>query len=97
MKYEIILAPEAIQDLKLLSARDRSTIRDAIELHLRYGPKKLSKSRIKRLKGISKPQFRLRVDNFRIFYDVREERVEILAIVNKPKASEWLEQFGEPE
>ena len=66
-----------------------------VEKHLRYEPKKLSKSRIKRLKGISRPQFRLRVDEFRIFYDVMEPSVEILSIVPKSKASEWLKQEGE--
>lgn len=95
MKYEIIFAPEALEDLQQLSARDRAMIKDAVEIHLRYEPEKSSRSRIKRLKGISKPQYRLRVDDFRIFYDVQEDRVEILAIVHKPKASQWLDKFGE--
>jgi mRNA interferase RelE/StbE len=87
LKYEIIFAPEAVEDFKRLLARDRSIIRDRIEVHLRHEPKKVSKSRIKRLQGVSKPQYRLRIDEFRIFYDVTENRVEILAIVPKSKAS----------
>ncbi len=35
---------------------------------------KESKSRIKRLKGISDPDYRLRVGNYRIFYNVTEDR-----------------------
>ena len=35
MRYEIILAPQAIRDLKRLSARERATVRDALETHLR--------------------------------------------------------------
>lgn len=97
MRYEIILAPEAVEDLKQLPARNRATIKDAMEIHLRFEPEKLSKSRIKRLKGMTKPQYRLRVDDFRIFYDVREESVEILAIVQKSGASKWLDKFGEIE
>ena len=97
MRYEIILAPEAVDDLKHLSAGDRSTIRDAIETHLRYEPKKVSKSRIKRLRGISRPEYRLRVGEFRIFYDVKNNEVEVLSIVPKPRASEWLERYGEEE
>ena len=97
MRYEIILAPEADEDRKHLSARDRSTVRDAMKTHLRYKPKKVSKSRIKRLRGVSRPEYRLSVGEFRNFYDVRENEVEVLAIVPKPRASEWLERYGEKE
>jgi mRNA-degrading endonuclease RelE of RelBE toxin-antitoxin system len=95
MKYEIIVAPEAVQDFKRLSARDRSIVRDAIEQHLRYEPEKTSKSRIKRLRGISRPQYRLRIGEIRVFYDVVEPDVEILAIITKSKATAWLEEVGE--
>ncbi len=95
MKYEIILAPEAADDFKKLVARDRSTIKDAIETHLRYEPKRTSKSRIKKLLGVSRPQYRLRVGESRVFYDVKENNVEVLAIIPKSKAAEWLEQAGE--
>jgi len=95
MKYEILFAPEAIQDFKRLSARDRSTIKEAIEKHLRYEPQRTSKSRIKKLRGISRPQYRLRVGEIRVFYDVAEENVEILAIITKSKAAEWLKEMGE--
>jgi mRNA-degrading endonuclease RelE of RelBE toxin-antitoxin system len=95
MRYEILLAPEAVDDLKHLTARDRLTIFDTIKTHLRHGPKKTSKSRIKRLRGISRPEFRLRVDEFRIFYDVRETEVEVLSVVPKQRAPEWLKRYGE--
>jgi mRNA interferase RelE/StbE len=95
MRYEIILSPEARQDLKLLDANQRSQIRDLIELHLRHAPTKVSKSRIKRLRGLSRPQYRLRIDEVRVFYDVTETRVEILAIIPKSKVSQWLEEVGE--
>ena len=61
MRYEIILAPEAIEDLRRLRANIRSAVRDARETPLRYTPTKTSKSRIKRLRGLSRPQFRLSV------------------------------------
>lgn len=91
MKYEVILAPEAVQDFKRLSARERATVRDAIEGHLRVGPVRTSRSRIKRLRGISRPKYRLRVGEIRIFYDVGENAVEILAIIPKSRAPDWLE------
>ena len=68
-----------------------------LEQHLRHEPTKVSRSRIKRLRGLRRPQFRLRVDEIRVFYDVREKNVEVLAIVPKSKATQWLEQEGEKE
>jgi len=97
MKYEIIFASEAIRDLKRLSARNRFIIGDAIEKHLRVEPDKVSKSRIKRLQGIRRPQYRLRVGDIRVFYDLVEMDVEILAIVEKPDAAAWLAEIGETE
>jgi mRNA interferase RelE/StbE len=95
MRYEILLAPEAFEDLEALRANARTEVKDAIQLHLRHEPTKQSKSRIKRLRGLARPQFRLRVGDVRVFYDVREARVEILAIVAKGHARRWLEREGE--
>ena len=90
------MAPEAVQDLKGLKANDRAEIRAALETHLRHEPKKVSRSRIKRLRGLRKPQYRLRVGEVRVFYDVTETTVEILAIVPKLEADIWLAQFATP-
>ena len=95
MRYEIILSPEADEDFHALKAFLRAPVRDAIETHLRYEPTKTSKSRIKRLRGMSRPQFRLSVGEMRVFYDVLGEAVEILAIVSKSEAEEWLREAGE--
>jgi mRNA-degrading endonuclease RelE of RelBE toxin-antitoxin system len=94
MRYEIILAPEAANDLKLLDAHLRAEIRDAIERHLRHEPTKISKSRIKRLRGVSRPQYRLRVGEIRVFYDVSKHSVEVLAIITKSQAEAWLNEAG---
>jgi mRNA-degrading endonuclease RelE of RelBE toxin-antitoxin system len=95
MPYKIILAPEAVEDLKALRAFDRTAVRKAIKEHLSFEPMKTSKSRIKRLRRMRHPQYRLRVEEIRVFYDVTEEAVEVLAIVPKPEAAAWLERYGE--
>jgi len=77
MRFEIVLAPEALEDLKGLKANVRAIVRAALETHLRYEPKKTSRGRIKRLRGSARPQYRLRVDDVRVFYDVSESTVEI--------------------
>lgn len=95
MRHEIVLAPEALEDLGRLRAHLRAQVRDMIERHLRYEPAKAGKGRIRRLRGLAHPQFRLRVGEVRVFYDVVEGTVEVLAVVAKPDAAAWLERFGE--
>jgi mRNA-degrading endonuclease RelE of RelBE toxin-antitoxin system len=96
MRYDVVLAPEAVVDLNDLKANIRSEVRDAIEERLWYQPTNTSKSRINRLRGFSRPQYRLRVgDDIRVFYDVTEDVVEDLAIVPKSDVDAWLEKHGE--
>jgi mRNA interferase RelE/StbE len=95
MPYDIVLALEAVDDLKALKPHVRPGVREAIELHLRHRPTRMSKSRIKRLRGMSRPQFRLRVDEVRVFYDVRGKTVYVLAVVPKSGAATWLMKVGE--
>jgi len=61
-----------------------------METHLRHEPMKTSRSRINRLRGVDRPQYRLRVGDVRVFYDVTDGTVEILAIVNKSEVDAWL-------
>jgi mRNA-degrading endonuclease RelE of RelBE toxin-antitoxin system len=96
MKYQIVLAPEAVEDFKALGAHAKAEVRDTIETHLRHEPTKTSRSRIKRLRGLSRPQYRLRVGEIRIYYDISGSTVEILGIIEKGKSKEWLEKAGEP-
>jgi mRNA interferase RelE/StbE len=95
MAYEIVLAPEAVEDLRALRANLRSAVRRASEIHLQHGPAKTSRSRIKRLRGLRKPQYRLRVGEMRVYYDISGSTVEILAIVAKSEVEAWLRQFGD--
>jgi mRNA interferase RelE/StbE len=96
MRYEIILSPQAEDDLRRLKAPLRATVRDSLEQYLRHEPTRVSKSRIKRLRGLAQPQFRLRVGDIRVYYDVSESQVEVLAIIPKSEAEAWLEQAGIP-
>jgi mRNA-degrading endonuclease RelE of RelBE toxin-antitoxin system len=96
MPFEIVLAPQAIEGLKALRADFQSSVRDAIELHLRHEPTKVSKSRIKHLRGLDRPQYRLRVNEVRVFYDITETTVEVLAIIPKEQAEAWLTEEATP-
>src|SRR5258707_14402835 len=97
MRFAIALAPEAVEDLRRLGANARATVRAALETHLRHEPEKTSRHRIKRLRGILRPQYRLRVGEVRVFYDVSRKTVEVLAIVDKSEVEAWLAQFANLE
>lgn len=95
MRYEILVTDEARGDLRRFSARVRREVEDAIELHLGHEPAKVSKSRIKRLRDLVSPQYRLRIGEVRVFYDLDGRQVIVLAVVTKRDTTAWLEQFGE--
>jgi mRNA-degrading endonuclease RelE of RelBE toxin-antitoxin system len=97
MRYELVLAPEAARAYGSLPAYRRAEVRDAFERHLRYEPTRVSKSRIKRLRGLSQPQYRLRVGEVRVFYDITPEVVQVLTIVTKDEAAAWLAEHGTPD
>src|SRR5437667_10448464 len=97
MRYGVVLAPEAARSYRSLPAYRRAEVRDTLERHLRYQPTRVSKSRIKHLRGLSQPQYRLRVGEVRVFYDVTAEADEVLAIVTTAEAARWLAQHGTPD
>src|ERR1700752_5113312 len=97
MAHAIVLAPEAVEDLRRLTANLRAQVRNSLETHLRHEPEKVSRTRIKRLRGLRRPQYRLRVGEFRVFYDVSGTTVEIFAVVAKSENQAWLAQFGSQE
>lgn len=98
MRYEIIFAPQAEEDLLALRANERAEVLDTIEDHLRYEPEKTSKSRIKRLEDMEWPQYRLRIGDIRVFYDVsylpEGGVIEIVIIREKDEAMKWLAAYG---
>lgn len=91
MDCEVILKPDAIRDLDRLRKYDSTRISDAMERHLRTEPQKVSRTRIKRLRGRQPADYRLRVGRFRVFYtvDVEESAVFVLRILHKEKITEF--------
>ena len=73
---------------------DRVKVLDRIERHLTHQPERQGKSRIKRLRPGTFPPYRLRVEEFRVYYDVDEhrQRVVILGIVPKAQSAAWLDR-----
>jgi mRNA interferase RelE/StbE len=83
--YTINLKRSAIADLDAMRKYDATQIADAMERHLLYHPTKESQSRIKRLRGIDNPDYRLRIGDYRVFYVVDEDarRVDVLRVMHK--------------
>lgn len=90
--FGIEFTSDAHQDFRQLDAHIRSAIREALETYLRHEPTKVSKSRIKRLRKLHRPQYRLRIVDHRVYYDVDldGERVTVLGVVSKAASYDWL-------
>ena len=93
MVYDIEFAREAEADLDAIKPFHRNRILDGIESQLTKAPMQTSRSRIKRLRSVESPAYRLRVGEFRVFYDVdvSERTVTILRVLSKEQALLYLE------
>jgi mRNA-degrading endonuclease RelE of RelBE toxin-antitoxin system len=90
MPIEVVYSDEAVQELKELRAFDRSAILDQIEQVLAVNPALESKAKVKRLKEPAPTQYRLRVGEYRVFYDVEEQTVSVLRILSKEASLDYL-------
>lgn len=80
--FRIVFKPTAIRQLKKMKKYYSAAVVDAIEKHLSEEPEKVQGG-IKRLRGRQAATFRLRVQDYRVFYDVNEDRVEVVQILHK--------------
>jgi len=83
--YEIRYADAAVADIRGLRTIDQRQVLDGIELHLTHQPRFVSKSRIKAMRQPFWSQYRLRLDDFRVYYDVDDEShlVHVLRVLTK--------------
>lgn len=81
-----------MRQLKALRRRDSTTIVDDIDRHLSEEPERTSRTSIKRLRGHQDATFRLRVGEYRIFYDVRDDRVEVIQILHKSETGRFYKE-----
>ena len=82
--FEIRLTPEAVEDLGSYGKRDRKRIMDQIEACLRDEPWRETRNN-KVLRPNQTAERELRIDHFRVFYDVNseDEVVKIVAVGHK--------------
>jgi len=81
--FRIEFKPQAVRDLKKIKRYHATAIVEAIERHLAQEPERITRGSIRRLRGQQQTTFRLRAGEYRVFYDVQEERVEVVRILHK--------------
>ena len=67
--FRIEFTPEAIEDMRLFRKTDRKRIIDEIEKQLKHQPMEETRNR-KRLRPNELAEWELRIDKFRVFYDI---------------------------
>lgn len=72
MSYEIIFTIEALEDLKSFRKFDQKRILTGIEGQLKHEPTVETRNR-KRLRPNEVAEWELRIDTFRVFYNVEDE------------------------
>ena len=81
--FKIVFKSEAIRQLKKMKRYHARVTLEAIERHLKEEPEKTSRTSIRRLRGHQQTTFRLRAQEYRVFYDVIEDRVKVVQILHK--------------
>ena len=94
-RHKITLKPVAVCDIDRLRKYDATRVLDGIEKHLTHEPTKESKSRIKRLRGITNPDYRLRIGVYRVFYtvDLSDRQVDVLRVMHKHETEQYYEEL----
>jgi mRNA-degrading endonuclease RelE of RelBE toxin-antitoxin system len=89
--YLIEFTEDAVEDLGQLCKFDQVRVVQAVETQLSHEPTKQTRNR-KRLRPNRLAKWELRVDNFRVFYDVQldEQVVKTVAIGEKLGSDLWI-------
>lgn len=92
--FTIQYDPAAVLELRGLARYWQVEVVSAIEQHLLHEPTRVSRSRIKRLDPALVAEFRLRVGDFRVFYNVEVERSVVVIIAIRLKERRTLPEVG---
>jgi len=92
MAIAVHYSETALEQLKRLRAFDRTAILEEIEQVLMVNPTLESKVKVKLLRQPAPTRYRLRVGEFRVFYDVEGNVVSVVQILSKQEAIAYLEE-----
>jgi mRNA interferase RelE/StbE len=78
---EIEWAETALQDMAALDKGIAHRVKQAVERFARSGA-----GNIKKLQGIDPPEYRLRVGDYRVRFDLNGETIRVLRVLNRREA-----------
>ena len=90
-KYEVVFSQQADIDLAKIKKFYARQIVNRIETVLLHRAEDVTRSRVKKLRGFE-TLYRLRVGDYRIFYQVQSVKVTILRVLSKDKEAEFYEE-----
>ena len=90
-KFKIELSPAASRDLDNLELETVTKVLSDLKI-LQESPFPRVKL-IKKIKGKKTPFYRLRIDKFRVFYEIRSDKIIILRIISKKEADRYIKKL----
>ncbi len=90
-RFSIELSPTASRDLDDLEMETVTKVLSGLRL-LEENPFPRGKV-IKKIKGKKAPFYRLRMDKFRVFFEIRPGKVVILRILSKKEAGRFIKKL----
>jgi mRNA interferase RelE/StbE len=92
VEFRIDVTEQAEHDLDEIRPYYRRQLLDGLEEHLRHAPTQESRARIKRLRLLDSPAYRLRFGDYRVFYDVNDVSavVTLLRVLSKEASLAYL-------
>jgi mRNA interferase RelE/StbE len=91
-KFQIVLSPPAMKDLDGFGDGVCGKIVRALQT-LRDNPFPKGKA-IKKIKGTGSDYYRLRVDKYRVFYMIKDNRAIILRFLNKKDVERFIRNLN---
>lgn len=92
--FRIELKHDAIAALRKMKSFHAREITDAVERHLRFQPERPTRETIKKLRGKQRTTYRLRVGDYRVFYDVVDDLVSVATILHKSETPQFYDPGG---
>ena len=90
-KFRIKLSPAASRDLGDLELETVTKVLSDLKI-LEGNPFPRGKL-IKKVKGKKTPFYRLRIDKFRVFYEIQSNKIVILRIISKKEADRFIKRL----
>ena len=90
-RYEVVFAADAVDDLERIKKFYAKQITNRIDTILLQRAEYVTRSSVKKLRGFES-LYRLRVGDYRIFYQVQSNEVTVLRVLSKDKEAEFYEE-----